>query len=152
MIRLRPHHLLCMLTYAGRGYTPRFTLNLDDIIRRLGSGEEIEIVSGPDDICAPWLHEAETVSDIRTPHCHESRIAGRDDRATSDISKLLQRQITPSSRLRLTANLISHLRQAYQAETIRTGCDGCEWKSFCDSLSASGFADCKLVPRKIQQA
>jgi hypothetical protein len=154
MIRLRPHHLLCMLTYAGRGYTPRFTSGMDDLTHRLGSGEEITLIDGPDDICAPWIEEAQTAeakmgeaagaTNIRAPHCHEARITGRDQRAAADIAQLLGRDLASGSRLRLDADLLNRLRNAYRADTIRSGCVGCEWKDFCDSLSASDFAGCRL--------
>jgi hypothetical protein len=144
MIRLRPHHLLCMLTYAGRGYTPRFTSGMDDLIRRLGSGEEITVIDGPDDICAPWLGEVSCNPESRQPHCHEPRITGRDQRAAADISALLGQEITSGSRLRLDAELLQRLRQAFQAGGIRSGCQGCEWKDFCDALSAGDFTGCRL--------
>lgn len=148
MIRLRPHHLLCMLTYAGRGYTPRFTSGMDDLIRRLGSGEEIRIIDGPDDICAPWLEEAAAQAEgdaaIRAPHCHEARITSRDQHAASDIAALLGREIPAGSSLRLDAILIARLREAFQGNVIRSGCTACEWKDFCDSLSAGDFAGCRL--------
>lgn len=144
MIRLRPHHLLCMLTYAGRGYTPRFTSGMDDLITRLGKGEEITIINGPDDICAPWLSDASGDADHRQPHCHEPRITGRDERAAADVSALLGRKIANGSRLLLDAALLQTLRQAYRTDAIRSGCQGCEWKSFCDALSAGDFAGCRL--------
>jgi hypothetical protein len=134
-----------MLTYAGRGYTPRFTSSMDDLIRRLGEGEEIILVDGPDDICAPWLDEAGLdAADIRQPHCHETRITGRDQRASADITQLLGRTITAGGKLRLDVDLLSRLREAYRADTIRSGCTGCEWKDFCDSLSVGDFAGCRL--------
>lgn len=150
MIRLRPHHLLCMLTYAGRGYTPRFTSGMDDLIQRLGGGEEILLIDGPDDICAPWLEESaiEAATDasagIREPHCHEARIIGRDQRAAHDVGQLLGRDIATGSSLRLDAALLDRLRAAYRGNAIRSGCAGCEWKDFCDSLSASDFVGCRL--------
>ena len=48
-VRLRPHHLLCLLTYVGKGYSPAFTANYDAIAMRIEQGEELLIVSGPDD-------------------------------------------------------------------------------------------------------
>jgi len=169
MIRLRPHHLLCMLTYAGRGYTPRFTSGMDDLIARLGGGAEILLVEGPDDICAPWLEEArlgeaaekaapqkaaaekaatgQAGAEIRAPHCHESRIAQRDAKAASDIAALLEREIKAGNRLRLDAALIARLRHAFHDNSIRSGCAACEWKDFCDSLSAADFMDCRLQAR-----
>ncbi len=133
-----------MLTYAGRGYTPRFTSGMDDLMRRLGSGEEITLIDGPDDICRPWLDEADSNAEIRAPHCHEDRISGRDVRAAADIGALLGRSMNAGSTLRLDAALLAKLRTAYRADTIRSGCSGCEWKSFCDGLSADDFAGCKL--------
>jgi hypothetical protein len=152
MIRLRPHHLLCMLTYAGRGYTPRFTSGMDDLIARLGAGEEITIVDGPDDICAPWLAEAAAAAtdetEIRAPHCHEGRITARDAKAADDVGSLLARRITAGSNLHLDAGLIDRLRQAFRDNVIRSGCAACEWKDFCDMLSAGDFAGCRLSARR----
>ncbi|RUZ88238.1 DUF1284 domain-containing protein, partial [Mesorhizobium sp. M7A.F.Ca.US.006.01.2.1] len=61
-IKLRAHHLLCPLTYVGKGYSPAFTANYDRVAERLSRGEDILLVSGPDDVCAPLLDEPE-------PHC-----------------------------------------------------------------------------------
>ena len=49
----RAHHLLCMLTFAGDGYTPEFVANFAAIVARIGAGEAVELVDGPDDVCAP---------------------------------------------------------------------------------------------------
>ncbi len=54
-VRLRGHHLLCMLTFVGKGYSPAFVENYDRIAGRLSEGEDILLVDGPDDICAPLL-------------------------------------------------------------------------------------------------
>ena len=54
-IHLRPHHLLCLLTYVGKGYGDAFIRNYDRIAQRLSMGEAIMVVDGPDDICAPLL-------------------------------------------------------------------------------------------------
>ena len=47
-VRLRAHHLLCMLTYVGKGYSPAFVENYEAIAARLSAGEEIEMVAGPE--------------------------------------------------------------------------------------------------------
>ncbi len=52
-VELRPHHLLCMLTYVGKGYSPAFCANYDAVLARLSAGEEILLVDGPDSVCAP---------------------------------------------------------------------------------------------------
>ena len=79
-IRLRAHHLLCLLTYVGKGYSPAFTANYDAIAERLSRGEDILLVSGPDDICAPLLDEPE-------PHCLNEGVIERDRLAARDEGK-----------------------------------------------------------------
>lgn len=51
-IKIRPHHLLCLQFYVGRGYNENFVNNLNDIISNLNSNNyEIILVDGNDDIC-----------------------------------------------------------------------------------------------------
>jgi hypothetical protein len=135
-----------MLTYARRGYTPRFTSGMDDLIVRLGQGEEITVVAGPDDICLPWLTDPDKPAgpDTLQPHCHEPRIDGRDRHAAADIGRLLGLPIETGTRLRLDSNLLTKLRTAFREGSIRTGCAGCQWQSFCDDLSQDDFRDCRL--------
>ncbi len=46
-VRLRAHHLLCLLTYVGKGYTPAFTANYDAVVARLDAGEDRAAGRGP---------------------------------------------------------------------------------------------------------
>ncbi len=70
-VRLRGHHLLCMLTYIGKGYSPAFVDNYDTIAERLSGGEDIEIIDGPDDICQPLLCTGDC-------HCFNESVVVRD--------------------------------------------------------------------------
>ncbi len=36
-IPLRPHHLLCTLSYSGHGYSAEFTARMDALVARLRS-------------------------------------------------------------------------------------------------------------------
>ncbi|ASM70972.1 MULTISPECIES: DUF1284 domain-containing protein [Roseobacteraceae] len=136
-VRLRPHHLLCILTYVGRGYSPAFTDNMNAIIGRLTDGETIEITGGPDDICAPLLKGPE-------PHCHRDSVTTRDRAAAHDTSVLLALTIEPGTRLTLDGTRIRNLRRAFATSRIRSACGGCEWNDLCGSVSASGFAGADL--------
>lgn len=53
-ITLRPHHLLCLRTWAGRGYSEAFTGNMDRIARLLRENPDrrVLLVRGADEICA----------------------------------------------------------------------------------------------------
>ncbi len=131
-VRLRPHHLLCLLTYVGKGYSPAFTANMTAIAGRLASGEEIEIVEGPDDICAPLLND--TVA-----HCHRSSVTDRDVRAAEDVGRLLKVPVLPGSRLLLKKPDLRRLRAAYAADRLRSACGGCEWKELCGGIAADDY-------------
>jgi uncharacterized protein len=62
MIRLRPHHLLCVLGFQGKGYSDDFTANMAGIVDKLrapdGDGVQIEVTVTADSICAPCPHKA----------------------------------------------------------------------------------------------
>ena len=138
-IRLRPHHLLCMLTFAGKGYTPAFVANFEQVASRIAAGDEaIEIVDGPDDICSALLTEA-------TCHCHNSSVTLRDHHAAAAISDLLSLPIRAGTHLPPSQNLLPVLRAAFVTGTIRQACIGCQWKPTCDAIAADGFTETRLL-------
>ena len=136
-IRLRPHHLLCLLTYVGRGYSPAFTANYDAIAGRLSRGEDIVIVAGPDDICAPLLSEPE-------PHCLGESVVERDRLAARDVGNLLARPIGSGIGLDLDASTLGRMREAFSADLARTACQGCEWSGLCSQVAADGYPDTRV--------
>ncbi|TPM35101.1 DUF1284 domain-containing protein [Mesorhizobium sp. B2-3-4] len=131
-VRLRAHHLLCLLTYVGKGYSPAFTANYDLIAGRLGRGEDILVVSGPDDICAPLLDEAE-------PHCLRESAAERDRLAARDVGSLVGRPIRPGDRLDLDAPMLASMRQGFASGLTRQACQGCEWNGLCSAVAGEGY-------------
>lgn len=133
-VQLRAHHLLCMLTFVGEGYTPAFTANYHRIAKRLSAGEEIEIVSGPDDICAPLLKEA-------SAHCLRPGPKARDAAAAKAVGRLLGMAVGQGTRISLDEGLLHRLRQSFAADEIRGACEGCEWSELCSSIACGGFKD-----------
>lgn len=143
IIRLRPHHFLCMLAYIGKGYSDVFVEYYDQIIERLNSEDcHALVVAEPDDICAPRLCDP----DDTTCHCRESHIVDRDKEAIEDIRKLQGfESLSIGTPFHLTKSLIKQLRNAYKANEIRTACTGCEWKTLCDDIAANDFKGTKLL-------
>ena len=139
-VRLRPHHLLCVLTYVGNGYSTAFTANFDAIARRLADGEAALVVTGPDDVCTPLLAETDA-------HCHRDSVGERDERAARDVAELLGRPVAAGTRLVFDTALVSRLRTAFAAGTVRTACVGCEWQALCSGIAAGGFCDTRLAAR-----
>nr|WP_249729675.1 DUF1284 domain-containing protein [Chelatococcus sp. YT9] len=129
-----------MLTYAGRGYSAAFTANFDAIIQRLGA-EDILIVAGPDDICAPLL----SGPDIDDAHCRAARVEARDGAAAQAAASLLQRPVNPGERLAIGQTELERLRDAFKAGTSRSACAGCNWATLCSEIAAADFAGTRLL-------
>ncbi|CDZ29457.1 2Fe-2S ferredoxin [Neorhizobium galegae bv. officinalis] len=137
-MRLRPHHLLCMLTFVGEGYSPAFVANYRRLAGRLSAGEPIEIVSGPDDICAPLLSDEDA-------HCFGASVTGRDAAALADVARLLERELEIGSVIASDPALFEKLRRAFSAGVTRRACTGCEWSSLCDRIVGEDYADALVM-------
>jgi hypothetical protein len=135
-LRLRAHHLLCLLTYVGEGYSADFIANLDQVTRRLRAGEDIRLVDGPDDICAPLGSKQD--------HCAGPSAAERDRMAADAIAELLGQDIPAGTKLSLSESELARLRTAFVSGLIRQACSGCEWADLCSSIAARGYESARL--------
>jgi hypothetical protein len=127
-VRLRPHHLLCLIAYRGRGYTPGFVANMTRIAERLRSGgEPIRIVAGPDDVCRPLLATADR-------HCRQAGARRRDARAAADIARVLATPVRPG--VTLPSAVIARLGAGFASGSIRGACRGCPWQTVCTLVAA----------------
>ena len=120
-VSIRPHHLLCMLTYLGKGYTPAFVDNYSAIVQRLNDGE-------------PGCH------------CRNESVRHRDRTATADIAQALGRQLESGKSFVLDRQVLSLLREAFAMGTIRKACEGCEWQILCSKIARNEFRGCHLAP------
>lgn len=139
VIRLRGHHLLCMLAYVGYGYTPAFTKAFDRAVTAIGGGATIEIVEGKDDLCDTL--DPQTQPDY---HCDEARNLDRDARALQSINDVLSMDLVTGSRFQVTAEMETLMRAAFKTGTIRKACDGCEWHATCTEIADRRFEGVKL--------
>jgi len=141
-ISLRPHHFLCILTYIGKGYTKNFTDNYDEVIRKLDKGDcEVQIISGPDDICSPRLCDTKDTN----CHCNEKSIIDRDNEALIDFQSIHElSSLKMNSVIPFTKTLINALRIHYKTGIIRTACKGCEWIDLCNNIVKDDFKGTKL--------
>jgi uncharacterized protein len=136
-VKLRAHHLLCMLTYVGKGYGPAFTDNYDKVIARLVAGEDILIQEGPDDICQPLLTTSE-------PHCFRDSVIKRDAKAAQHVGELLGRLLQVGDVINLDSVMLEQFRNAFLRGTTRSACTGCEWFDLCSTISKAGYAETRL--------
>jgi len=146
--RIRGHHLLCLLTYSGKGYGPAFTENFDALVAKLNTGNSIlEIVAGPDDICArPALPPSRSV--VHTEHCDSRFMRGRDTTALHHITCFLRlpRPLAAGLKFYLAEQTVQSFRQGFAAGTIRRACKSCAWHDACSEVAGSGYATVKLHP------
>lgn len=128
-----------MLTFVGEGYNAAFIANYRRIAGRLSAGEEIEIVSGPDDICAPLLAGS-------APHCLLAGPAARDEAAALAVGRMLGTPILQGSRIHPDERLLRSLRRNFAADTIRNACEDCEWSELCSTVARTGFVGALVFP------
>lgn len=136
-IRLRPHHLWCMLTFVGVGYTPAFTARMRATLARLAAAAPVEIVDGPDTLCAPLL-------DDPSAHCRRASVTARDARARQAAEAVLARPLPAGAQITLTGETIARLRAAFAAGAASQACAGCPWTGFCTEIAARGFTGAVL--------
>lgn len=51
MIRLRPHHGMCLAYFEGKGYSDGFTGNMQHMLELLEKGADVEMAVFGDEIC-----------------------------------------------------------------------------------------------------
>lgn len=141
MISLRPHHLLCILTYVGKGYSVDFVNHFDEIIRRINGGERIiHLTEGPDDICAG--NKDGTCGEGR---CDSLRRHQADILAADDIESALSIPIRAGQTLTLTPELIRQLRESFSNGTVRRACTACVWRDLCTEVEKAGYGGARLA-------
>ncbi len=133
-----------MLTYVGRGYSPAFVENYDAIAGRLNRGEDILLVDGPDDICAPLLCGGAGGA----CHCYEASVRKRDALALRTVGELLGMELTTPSPFELDAGRLAAMRTAFADGTLRAACEHCEWSDLCTRIAGpDNFEGVKVSAR-----
>lgn len=124
MIVLRFHHLLCMHTYSGTGYSEDFCRNMERIRSHLFENPDtiVKLIKGCDDICANCPN--------RTGHlCKEEKSILKRDRDTAAFF-MLEEGACLSYR-----DLVKKINPRFSALwDIRTVCIRCEFASLCNAV------------------
>jgi len=146
VVKLRGHHLLCILNYGGAGYTPEFIENMSSVVERINQGAAIQIVSGIDDICAV-LRQGGAVACAHARTCRAQRVKHRDEIALQSVTRALSMpKLKIGSLVRFTKKEVTKLRRFFALNAIRNACTGCEWHARCSERAESNFVGAKLFP------
>jgi hypothetical protein len=122
MLQLRGHHLICLHFFKGQGYSPEFIVNLGEILKKAEADEQIEVVSGADDICniCPYLkgkkcfYNSESDQEIQAM-----------DRKALELLELSLRDIVRWPALRGNIPVVF---QQWSQEF----CRACDWRKACE--------------------
>lgn len=73
IIKLRPHHMLCMKAYEGKGYSEEFNNNMEMTIKALSKNpnQKIKVVFSLDNICSKCPNNIEGKSCTSQAHIEE---------------------------------------------------------------------------------
>lgn len=127
-LELRAHHLLCALSYRGRGYGPDFARRFEASIDALSRGAPLRLGARADTLCR---------SGQNCGQCEDPRSGDRDRLAAQDIAHCLA--IDTDGPLRLDNGALQQLRAAFAAGELRRACAGCDWFELCSAEARRGF-------------
>ncbi|GGD57012.1 DUF1284 domain-containing protein [Paenibacillus nasutitermitis] len=116
-IKLRGHHLLCLLGYRGMGYSADFCTNMTDIYETLRSKPDslVELVAGPDDICRAYPPEQDNHCN-GTVHRLDGDVLAKLGLSSGNI--ISWQEICAAVALKVAPDDIGHL------------CTSCPWQSY----------------------
>ena len=120
VLRLRAHHLLCLLGFRGLGYSEAFVANMTRVADKLRAQPDtvVELVANPDVICAacPKLHG---------DRCGVGATCGRAEERDTLVLGFMG--LTPGARLPVRA-AYDLVRERINREVMADECcRGCSW-------------------------
>lgn len=127
IIRLRPHHALCLRHYIGQGYDAAFMQNSDELKKRLSTGERVmvQVILHRDSLCAACPHD-------HNGTCHIEDKVRAYDRAVAVSCGLRSGQWLSWQEL---CALIDD--RVLNAGGIKSVCADCEWFPVCENQEPS---------------
>ncbi|HAK88028.1 MAG TPA: DUF1284 domain-containing protein [Nitrospiraceae bacterium] len=121
MLIFRGHHLICLHFFSGDGYDASFIENLRDVIKRAES-EEIEIVSGDDDVCAKCLYLKD----------HKCAYDENADEEIREMDETALRLLNLRAGQRVTWQAVKEYMPGIFREWYNRYCNDCDWKQACE--------------------
>jgi hypothetical protein len=117
-VRLRGHHLLCLLGYRGMGYSADFSANMTQVYNKLQEEPDtnVTLIEGPDDLCACYPTEVES-------HCHNQSVTDHDAAVLQRLGLQIGLKIQWS-------NVLERVRTHIIPEDIDVMCITCQWRSY----------------------
>lgn len=141
-ICLRPHHLLCLQTFVGHGYSPEFTAHMTIVQKQLTTDPltPITLVNGPDDLCGHCPNCVDGSCTSPKPAVFDHLVAQKlhlKEEHVTEKSTLVHSIAASDSSTSAAASdspisingIPSSLRMSEQL--LAECCPECEWKELC---------------------
>jgi hypothetical protein len=121
-MKLRPHHLLCLLNFVGEGYDDAFCANMAEQKRRFAEAGRFTLFDGGDDVCAACPNE-------RGWFC-----AFQDKVRRYDLAVCRALSLVPNCRYDAAAVEKRVREEIFEAHRLGEICGDCEWYPLCARL------------------
>lgn len=119
MLRIRPHHIVCLRLFEGRGYDEAFTARMREVYDLMKAKPETRfaLVSGADDLCAacPFGGGDQTCA------LGEEDVRNRDENARKALGLAAGERVS-------FAEVYARLAERMDEAAFETVCGGCRWK------------------------
>ncbi len=119
IIYLRPHHIMCINNFVGKGYSDEFVENMHTIINALENGAQIIFKNSCDDLCEKCPNRIDTLCES------ESKIISLDINTNRILSIEYNKLYTYISLKQKYSNIIK------TEEDIKSVCGDCCWIDIC---------------------
>ena len=118
-VLLRPHHIVCIQHFIGKGYDRKFVSNMKSVVKLLAANPWISVVMGADSLCAECPHNDGGI-------CSEQERVVRMDAKCADILSISDGELV---RYFSAADNIKNYIEKNDALPIV--CGDCEWFDLC---------------------
>lgn len=119
MLQIRPHHLLCINFFVGKGYSNDFTKNMYNVIKQLQQNPKIKIHTNADTLCSKCPHNKLNICD------DNSKVLDYDAKTLSLLNLNFDDQISWNDAQKLVSNNI------LEKDLLKNICGDCKWFSIC---------------------
>jgi len=118
-MKLRAHHLICILGFRGLGYSKEYVDNMTRIVEQLQPSTLIEVSSKPDDICTPCPFLGDRGCQERGPKSEEV-VKNRDLAVMKRLNIIAGDKIT-------WAEVLERIRRSIGPQDLIHICQDCQW-------------------------
>ena len=122
-LKLRPHHVLCMRFYEGKGYNEDFVRHMDEVCGAPVDDLRVFLTGGCDEICSACSHRIGDRCD------HDEKVSAIDRRTLERMGLTVPAEIDWRELSALAYERI------IRAGKLREVCRDCQWITICDKES-----------------